>query len=338
MSRVEVFLDETPGETRGVVVRDGRFEHLFIQRDDDLTTHRLGARSVGRIVGVEPLLKGAFVDLGAGAPGFLRTRSGEAPAQGARVEVEVTGEPRGGKGPQLRQIGAASGEPRLTAAGPDVRAMLAQVAPGVVPVEGLAAIRAALDAGQEALEPGLVLETLGLDVMVERTRALVAVDLDLLPTGGGAGRQARDRANRAGVEQAARLIRLKSWGGLVAIDLVGTGHDGDAMLAIARKAFAGEPEAAFGPVNRFGVLQLSLPWRRTPVEEILARTARTHAQDMVRSLRLALLSDTGAARLTAVCSPAEAELAAGWVTALGPRAGVTADPGRAPGRFEIRES
>ena len=58
---LEVFLDDTPGEVRGVVVRDGRFEHLLIQREDDVAEHRLGARCVGRIAEVHPGLRGAFV-------------------------------------------------------------------------------------------------------------------------------------------------------------------------------------------------------------------------------------------------------------------------------------
>ena len=33
-----------------VIARDGRFEHLLIQRDDGVIPHRLGSRSVGRIV------------------------------------------------------------------------------------------------------------------------------------------------------------------------------------------------------------------------------------------------------------------------------------------------
>ena len=61
MSAVEVFLDETPGETRGVVLRDGRFTHLLIQREDDPAETRLGARSIGRVVEINPGLRGAFV-------------------------------------------------------------------------------------------------------------------------------------------------------------------------------------------------------------------------------------------------------------------------------------
>ena len=66
MADIEVFLDETPGETRGVIARDGLFTQLIIQRDSDRPSDRLGARCVGRIARVEPGLRGAFVDLGAG--------------------------------------------------------------------------------------------------------------------------------------------------------------------------------------------------------------------------------------------------------------------------------
>jgi len=48
MAGVEVFLDAAPGETRGMVFRDGRACSLIIHRDDDRPEHRLGARVVGR--------------------------------------------------------------------------------------------------------------------------------------------------------------------------------------------------------------------------------------------------------------------------------------------------
>ena len=67
MSAVEVFLDETPGETRGAVMRDGRYTHLLIQRDGDAPQTRLGARSIGWVVEINPGLRGAVVDLGGAA-------------------------------------------------------------------------------------------------------------------------------------------------------------------------------------------------------------------------------------------------------------------------------
>ncbi len=329
---VEVFLDDTPGEVRGVIARDGRFEHLLIQREDGAAEHRLGARCVGRIAEVHPGLKGAFVDLGSIVHGFLPFRGQDQLAVGQKVEVEISAEPREGKGPTLRLIGAGEGAPRLLAAGPTVAETLARLAPGVEPVTGLAAIQAGWEAEEEAGWPGELFPDTGLDLMVQRTRALIAVDMDLAPAPGVSfGAPARTRANRQGLHAAARLIRLKSWGGLVAIDLIGTGQDGDVVMAAAKQAFGGDPDVVFGPVSRFGVLQLALPWRRTPLEEVLngpdrRRRPEQRAQDIVRGVRFALLSDTTRSRIIARAASEDAALAAPLVARLGPRAHLESDP------------
>jgi hypothetical protein len=57
---------------------------------------------------------------------------------------------------------------------------------------------------------------------------------------------------------------------------------------------------------------------------------------VVRTLRLGLLSDTSAARVTVRCAPEDAALAAPLVAKLGPRAHLTADPAIMPGAF-VRE-
>ncbi|MDQ3125857.1 MAG: RNA-binding protein [Pseudomonadota bacterium] len=340
---VEVFLDDTPGEVRGVVARDGRFEHLLIQREDGVAEHRLGARCVGRVAEVHPGLKGAFVDLGPAVHGFLPFRGQDRLAVGQKVEVEISAEPREGKGPTLRLIGAGEGAPRLLTPGPTVAETLARLAPGVEPITGLAAIQAGWDAEEEAGWPGELFPDTGLDLMVQRTRALIAVDLDLAPAPGVSfGAPARTRANRQGLHAAARLIRLKSWGGLLSIDLVGTGQDGDVVMAAAKQAFGGDPDVVFGPVNRFGVLQLALPWRRTPLEEILngpdrRRRAGQRAQDIVRALRFALLSDTTSPRVSVRAASEETALAAPLVARLGPRAHLESDPAIAPGAFLIED-
>ncbi|MCS6627009.1 ribonuclease E/G [Roseibacterium beibuensis] len=342
MSGVETFLDDSPGEVRGMVVRNGRFERLIIQRESDAPQRRLGARSVGRIAAVDAGLKGAFVDVGAPEPfGFLPLRKSDRVAVGAKVEVEVSAEPREHKGPTLRLIGAGEGEARLLNPGPTVTETLARLAPGVEPRTGAAAIRAALEAEEEALAPGALFAHLGVRLAVERTRALVAVDIDYAATPGREGRRDKGRANRDALTQVARLIRLKGWGGLVAVDLVGSGHDGAAMLAAARAAFAEEPEAVFGPINRFGVLMLSLPWRTTPAEERLIgpggrATAEARAIDAVRRLALALAENTAAPHLTVRCPPAIAAAAGALATRLGPRARVKADPALSGG-VEIDE-
>ena len=330
---VEVFLDDTPGETRGIVARGGRYERLIIHREDTPPQHRLGARCVGRVAAVEPAFGAAFVDLGAGEPfGFL---PGKTVKQGDRVEVEVTAEPRAGKGPTLKRLGAGEGKPRLLAAGPDVAARLAMIAPGAPVQTGRDAVAASLEAEEEARPTTAVFPPWALDLAVERTRAMVAVDIDFAAVPGRDAGKGRAAANREGMAQAARLIRLKGWGGLVAIDLVGAGLNGEVILKEARAAFT-DAGAAFGPLSRFGVLQLSLPWTQTPVEEVLgADPATTRAIDAVRRLRQALLSDTTAPRGIVVCAPGDVDRIAPLVARLGPRAAVRADAALADGRVRI---
>ena len=344
MADIEVFLDETPGETRGVIARDGLYTHLILQRDSDRPSDRLGARCVGRIARVERGLRGAFVDLGAGEPfGFLPLGKDDRPGEGAKIEVEVIAEPRERKGPVLRRLGEATGEPRLLASGPDVATILSRLAPGVVPLTGAAAIRAALEAEEDVLSVSLVDPASGLDLMIQRTRALIAVDIDHAPAPGRDSRKSRETANRIGLSHAARLLALKGWGGLVVIDLIGAGLHGDTIMMGVRAAFASEPQAAFGPLSRFGLMQVSLPWRRTPLDERLLDAAgrpslEARAIAVVRQLRLALLSDPASPRLVARCGPEQATLAASWVQALGPRAGLIADASMAAGVVRVEEA
>ncbi|MDQ1153133.1 ribonuclease E/G [Brevundimonas sp. SORGH_AS_0993] len=342
MSAVEVFLDETPGETRGVVLRDGRCTHLLIQREDDPAETRLGARSIGRVVEINPGLRGAFVDLGGATPGFLPLKRQDRPIRGERLEVAVVAEPRRGKGATLRRLGSGEGPPRLLQAAPDVAERLRVLAPDVESITDLAAIDAGIEAEEEALSATHVFMSHGIDLALERTRALAAVDIDYAASGGRDPKQGRAAANREGLRQAARLIGLKRWGGLVVIDLVGDGQEAEAQMKAARAAFAHEPQAVFGPVSRFGLMQLSLPWREAPIEEVLrgadgAATVQTRALALVRALRRQMLSDTRAPRLVAYCHPEEARVAAPLAARLGPRAAVQVDPAAPAGRGRIQE-
>jgi len=333
VSEIEAWLEETPGETRGAIAREGRFTHILIQREGAPPQHRLGARVVGRVIERARGLDAAFVDLGCDGPrGFL---PGKAGAVGERLELEVVAEPREAKGPTLRLLGPGEGGARLLTQGPSVRETLAALAPDVKPIDGAEAIRAMMEAEQEALTDHVAVPDLGLDVAVQRTRALVAVDLDLAAD---APRAARDRANRRGLQEAARLIGLKGWGGLVVVDLIGGAQDGDKVMAAARAAFDGS-HVAFGPLSRLGLLQLSLPWARTPVEEALRRGGAdlSAAITGVRALRLALLEDRAAPRLTLVLARPAADLAAPLVARLGPRAGLRADAACAPGAHMVVE-
>lgn len=340
---VEVFLDETPGETRGVVMRDGLYTHLLIQRDGDAPETRLGARSAARVTEVNPGLRGAFVDLGGAAPAFLPFGRNDRLRQGERLEVVVSAEPRAGKGAVVRRLGLGEGPPRLLQPAATIAEQLRDLAPGEESVGGIAAIDAVIEAEEQAMARSCGFASQGIDLSLERTRALIAVDIDHAPSPGRDPKQARAAANREGLKQAARLIGLRRWGGLVVVDLVGDGQDAQAQLAAARAAFAHEPQAVFGSVSRFGLLELSLPWRRTPVEELLldkdgAPSLQTRVLSLVRRLRRQILSNTASPRLVLRCAPQDATAAAPLVAALGPRAAVVGDPAVAPGCGHIEES
>lgn len=339
---VEVFLDETPGETRGAIMRDGRYTHLLIHRDGEPEQTRLGARSVGRVIEVNPGLRGAFVDIAAPTAAFLPFPRNDRLTQGQRLEVVVISEPRAGKGAVVRRLGAGEGTPRLIQPAPSIAEQLRDLAPGAESITGIAAIDAVIEAQEEALAQSIGFASHGIDLAIERTRALVAVDIDFTSTPGRDPKQARAVANREGLKQAARLIGLRNWGGLVVIDMVGDGQDAEAQSKVARAAFGHEPQAVLGPISRFGLLQMSLPWRRTPIEELLLDAGRrpsvqTRAISVVRALRRQLLADTLSPRITARCAPEEALIADPLASHLGPRAVIQADAAIPPGRGRIEE-
>ncbi|MEN5146909.1 ribonuclease E/G [Brevundimonas diminuta] len=335
MADIEVFLDVAPGETRGVVFRDGRPSLLIIDRDDDRPEHRLGARVVGRVARLAPGLHGAFVDMGCGEPfGFLPLGKADRPVEGAKLELQVTAEPRERKGPVLRRISDAAGEPGLRAPAPDVAAILSSLHPEADIVTGVEALRAAQEAEEEVLSDGVTAPQVGLDLAIQRTRALIAVDIDYAPTAGRESRKGREAVNREGLHQTARLLALKGWGGLVAVDLAGVSLHPESTLNMARQAFAGMQGVSIGPLSRFGLLQLSAPWGRTPLDERLTAPGAPE-RAALHQLRLALMTDRAAARLTLHCSPASGAILSDRVSALGPRAHIR--PDAAPGVFQIKE-
>ncbi|MBS0359801.1 MAG: ribonuclease E/G [Proteobacteria bacterium] len=342
MSLRRTYLDRGIGETRAVVTLDGRPERLLIRRDDDEPRLQLGARLIARVASVEPALATAFLDLGGGFEAILAFKPDGRPVRGAAIEVEIRGEPRRGKLAQARMIGAGQGEPRLLTPAPDLSADLETFAPGA-PVEGREARQAADDAESEALEVLHPLPGGGL-IAVEPTRALTAVDVDLSERKGSDAKRVTRQANLEAIATAARVLRLKGLGGIVVLDLVGRGHDGNALMAAARAAFGPDnPGVSIGPVGRFGTMELSLPRRTRPLLERLCRedgalSDRTLAQRLIRRLEAEAAVDAGG-RFVAVCAPEVARAAAPLITLLaakiGARFAVTEDAARPRERLDV---
>jgi Ribonuclease G/E len=343
MSRRSLYLDRALGESRGVVKLDGRPERLLIARTDDPPGQNLGARSVARVRRVDRSLASAFLDLGEG-PEAILPLTGEARtlAEGAAIEVKVTVEARRGKGAVMRFIAIAEGTTRLLSPAPSLIERLAGFAPGCPVTEGGEA-RDAADAAEDAV---LAIEHAlpgGGAIAIEPTRALTAIDVDLGAASGDA-RQAARRVNLTAIAEAARLLRLKSLGGLIVFDLIGASHDGAALTKALAAAFEpDQPGVSIGPISRFGVLQLTAPRRARPVAEIIcdasgAASPATIALRLLRALEREGRAD-GGARLTGFCAPATALAASPYISSLADRLGsrfeIRADPSFRRDQFEI---
>ncbi len=345
MSERSLFLDRGIGETRGVVLLDGRPERLLIERDGDDQATRLGARHIARVRKVEPAFASAFVDLG-GVEALFSFKPDARPVEGQSLEVEIRTEPRLGKLATVRVIGPAQGAPRLLSAPPSMAEQLMSFARGVDIIEGREARQVADEAEAEALDiihplPG------GGNLAIEPTRALVAIDVDIGERKGNDVKRVTRAANLAALAAAGRLLRLKSLGGIVVIDLVGRGHDGNALLTAARSAFSPDnPGVAIGPVGRFGTMEMTIPRRAPPLVETLcdangALSNLTLALRLIRAIENEGAAQPGA-RLTAVCAPGVAEaakpLAEKLAAKIGARFTIRPEPASPRERFDVSAS
>lgn len=308
MSRYAAFLDEAFGERRGVLFVDGRPERLLIEREGLGPSARLGAVAVARVRRIERALGTAFLELPDGV-------EAAAPAgqltEGQAVEIEVTAEARAEKACVVRITGPGEGDPRPLRAAPSLESRLFAWTGGARPTTGPAARDAADLAEDAALATAHDLPGGG-RLFMEATRALVAVDVDLGARAGGDPKRVARQTNLSAIAETARLLRLKSLGGLVVIDLVGKGHDGAAMSAAAKAAFAPEGESvSIGPVSRFGLFELSVPHSFRPAADIICDasgrpSAPTMALRLARAVEREGRADPGA-RLIVRCAAEVAE-------------------------------
>lgn len=284
-----------------------------------------------RVARIERGLATAFLAMPAGPDVVTPLTPGL--VEGALLEVEVAAEARSGKVAVVRILAPAEGAPRLLAPAPSLEEQLARYAAAPV-VEGPAAREAADDAQAAALAiehrlPG------GGSIAIETTRALTAIDIDQGERGGGDARRAARQTNLAAIENSARLLRLKGIGGLVVLDLVGKGHDGTALSAAAKAAFAPDgPQVSIGPISRFGLFELSLARDRRPVQEMLSgdgpAATLTVALDMVRAAERAWRANPGS-RLTISASDELLAVARPYLALMTERLGVVCTLSTLPG-------
>lgn len=274
---LETWIDAAIGETREALVRDGKPIALRVARaSDEGVRARWGELYCARLREIDRRRRGAFLDLGLrdhqgflplGDDGRARLRRERvALREGQGLIVAVTREAARGKNPvvELSEVGHDGEAPhRIAQHEADEALVLARPADAAMRGKLDAAIEDAL--ARTAPIPG------GGALTIEPTAALVAIDVD---AGARAGSGDPERfaldLNVAAAFEAARQIRLRNLGGIIAIDFVSMRARANvkALENATREAFADDPWIVqFGGMSRFGVYELSRAQLRAPLHE-----------------------------------------------------------------------
>jgi Ribonuclease G/E len=262
-------VDRAIGETRAALIEDGSIAALRVRRDGTQTAY-WGETFAARVTRVDRRRRGAYLDLGLGqnALGFLPLGAHAPPQEGAALVVKVAREAVRAKNCVVAVLPDAhpGGAPQRLSAG-EAEADLAN-ASAATPDQA-AALDAAIDA---ALTPRLSLPDGGA-LIIEPTAALVAIDVDAGARGGQTDPDAfAADLNLAALHEAARQIRLRGLGGLMAIDFVSMRGVARrrALEAAAKETFRGDAwGVSVAELSRFGVMELARAQREAPLHEVL---------------------------------------------------------------------
>jgi len=293
-------VDAAIGEIREALVDKDRVVALRLYRaSDEGRRARLGEVYSARVRHIDQSRRGAFLDLGlkeqlgflpldVGGKARIEGRNPRRLTDGGGVIVAVSREGARGKNPIVRLLD----EPHP--GGAPQRLEEAEIASGVTsarPAEP--AQRALIDAAiDEALArtapiPG------GGALSIEPTAALVAVDVD---AGGRWGSKDPEKfaldLNAAAARETARQVRLRSLGGLIAIDFVSMRSNAakQQLVGEVKRAFAADPWGVrLGQLSAFGVFELSRTQLTAPLHEILREadgrpTVETAALEILRAV------------------------------------------------------
>ena len=269
-----LFHESRFGLTRAAVFHKGR-PHLYAEGyDNDASLALQGVRSVARLKSRNGNV--AFLTLADGSDAVL-----DAPqeimhrlTEGAAVGVEIVAEARREKIARARYIATAEGAPRRLSPQMSLKDRLLNQAltwlgdQDVVNGDPDDVSDALNDAEEGALEPSGPL-TGGGYLSIERTRALIACDVDTAGGDDGMVHTARDFArgcNERAVTELARRLRLSGFGGLIVIDLVGVRHDAERLRQLLLAAFAAEASGiVLGQFGKFGTFDFARPWGGCPL-------------------------------------------------------------------------
>jgi Ribonuclease G/E len=270
-----LIVDRAPGEIRAGLFNDvGEVTALFVDRASDSAQRaQAGAIYCGRVRAIEPSLNAAFVDLGVGAPGFMplgKEREQTSLFEGAAVIVRVRREAFSEKGPLLLQTQKEKDCtrllcPSLLSPAPD---FIERINPKNLPVrDATREDRETLDAAFDAALNPLVVLPGGGEVMIEQTRAMVAVDIDT-----AADKRRALEVNIEAIPAIFKTLALRGLAGIVAIDFApmkGAKERKKLEAALSKVTAAHTAQIELAPLNRFGVLVLTVKRNQRPLAETM---------------------------------------------------------------------
>lgn len=310
---MRVIVADHVGETRAGLFEGDRAIELHIERWSARGKRALrGEVYRARVRRIDAQLNGAFCDIGRGADGFLSFGAQGRPAgfhEGASIGVQIAREAFQEKGPTLALYEVEDGDaPEALITAPP----LAERLSGLFDAPIIPAHKAGIDLDGEfeaALEAEVPLQGGG-RIIIEPVTALTAIDVDAAGRTGGKGSPAFD-LNRAAAREAARQIRLRGIGGVVAIDFIPMKKKGDqaALDATLKSAFRKDPaKVDIAPSSRFAITELARQrlgralheqmWERFGVESVetcaLAALRALEAEGRAnRAARLVLEAGSG---------------------------------------------
>lgn len=303
---MRILTAEHIGETRVALMEGDLAVELHLERWSERTTRAVrGEVYRGRVKSVDSSINGAFIDLGKGPDGFLPFGGQGRPDevhQGAAVGVQIAREAFQDKGPTLALFEVEPGDaPEVVIPAPPVAERLSMFheAPVKTAKEAGVDIDALFEA---ALEPVVPL-TGGGRIVVEPVTALTAIDVDASgrKSVSGGAKMAME-LNKLAAREAARQIRLRGIGGVVAIDFLPLKKKADQgnLVASIKSAFRNDPaKIDIAPPSRFAIVELARQRLSRPLHEIVferpsVETVETRALAALRMLEREAAAEKGA--------------------------------------------
>ena len=256
-------IDEGVGETRAAIYEGRQLVELYVRRWSEKDHPRYKDTFIARISKVDRELAAAFVDMGKAHQGFLKfTEAKNAPRfqEGQFVEVTVTREAEPGKNAHVKFVALANDKNTGPISQLPLKDMISQRFAAEVDFEF-----APVSSLNDAVETELSLPCGG-DIAIEKTRAMIAIDVDR-----GRARSGYDVSLEA-CKLIARQIRLRGLGGLIAIDFpnLRQKRQREDIPACMQDAVSGDPNTIkIAPLSRFGVLEMTRQKTMRSLDDIL---------------------------------------------------------------------